>query len=62
MPVLALGCPAYGWMKVVAQKAAKLTAVNVENSGHFVQEERPEFVARAMIDFLHSDHQQELKS
>jgi pimeloyl-ACP methyl ester carboxylesterase len=63
MPVLALGGPAYGWMKkVVAQKAAKLRAVNVENSGHFVQEEQPEFVARAMIDFLQSDHQQELKS
>jgi pimeloyl-ACP methyl ester carboxylesterase len=53
MPVLALGGPAYGWMKkVVGQKAANLTAVNVENSGHFIQEEQPEFVTRTMVDFL----------
>jgi pimeloyl-ACP methyl ester carboxylesterase len=56
MPVLALGGPAYGWMKkVVAQKAANLTALKVENSGHFVQEEQPEFVAKAMNDFLQDD-------
>jgi pimeloyl-ACP methyl ester carboxylesterase len=48
--------------KVIAQKAANLTAINVENSGHFVQEEQPEFVARAIIDFLQGDHQQALKS
>jgi pimeloyl-ACP methyl ester carboxylesterase len=53
MPVLAMGGPAYGWMKkVVSQKTANLTAVNVENSGHFVQEEQPEFVTKTMVDFL----------
>jgi pimeloyl-ACP methyl ester carboxylesterase len=26
--------------------------VNVENSGHFIQEEQPEFVTRTMVDFL----------
>ncbi|QIN64346.1 Haloalkane dehalogenase (plasmid) [Caballeronia sp. SBC1] len=62
MPVLALGGPAYGWMKkVVAQKAANLTAVKVENSGHFIQEEQSELVARTMIDFLQDDHQPALK-
>ena len=63
MPVLALGGPAYGWMKkVVAQKAANLTALKVENSGHFVQEEQPEFVARTMIDFLQGEQQTAPKS
>jgi pimeloyl-ACP methyl ester carboxylesterase len=42
--------------KVVAQKTANLTAVKVEDSGHFVQEEQPEFVARTMVDFLQNDH------
>ncbi|WP_208116423.1 alpha/beta hydrolase [Paraburkholderia sp. BL10I2N1] len=57
MPVLALGGPAYGWMKkVIGQKAANLTALNVENSGHFIQEEQPELVARTMVDFLQGDH------
>jgi pimeloyl-ACP methyl ester carboxylesterase len=58
MPVLAMGGPAYGWMKkVVAQKTANLTAVKVEDSGHFVQEEQPEFVAKTMVDFLQDEHQ-----
>jgi pimeloyl-ACP methyl ester carboxylesterase len=35
---------------------ANLTAVKVEDSGHFVQEEQPEFVARTMVDFLQDDH------
>lgn len=57
MPVLAMGGPAYGWMKkVVGQKATNLTAVNVENSGHFVQEEQPEFVTRTLVDFLQGNH------
>ncbi|MEM5329157.1 alpha/beta hydrolase [Paraburkholderia sp. JHI2823] len=55
MPVLALGGPAYGWMKkVMGKKVANLTAVNVENSGHFIPEEQPEFVARTIDDFLQS--------
>ena len=57
MPVLAMGGPAYGWMKkVVAQKAANLTAVHVENSGHFIQEEQPELVVRTIDAFLQGDH------
>jgi pimeloyl-ACP methyl ester carboxylesterase len=58
MLVLAMGGPAYGWMKkVVSQKAANLTAVKVENSGHFIQEEQPEFVLRTMTDFLQGESQ-----
>jgi pimeloyl-ACP methyl ester carboxylesterase len=53
MPVLVLAGPAYQWMKVVVgKKAANLTALSVPNSGHFVQEEQPEFVSKRMIDFL----------
>ncbi|WP_445143336.1 alpha/beta fold hydrolase [Dyella sp. Tek66A03] len=52
-PTLVLAGPAYQWMKkVVGKKATNLTAVSVENSGHFVQEEQPEFVTRTMVDFL----------
>jgi pimeloyl-ACP methyl ester carboxylesterase len=57
MPVLALGGPAYGWMKkVIGQKAENLSAVEVQNSGHFVQEEQPELVAQTMLDFLQRTH------
>jgi pimeloyl-ACP methyl ester carboxylesterase len=53
MPILAMGGPALRWMKkAVGQKAENLTVVPVENSGHFIQEEQPEFVAKTMIDFL----------
>ncbi len=53
MPVLVLAGPAYQWMKVVVgKKATNLTALPVENSGHFVQEEQPEFVSKTMLDFL----------
>lgn len=53
MPVLAMGGPACRWMqKVIGQKVSNLTTVNLEGTGHFVQEERPELVARTMVDFL----------
>jgi pimeloyl-ACP methyl ester carboxylesterase len=53
MPVLVLAGPAYQWMKVVVgKKATNLTALPVPNSGHFVQEEQPEFVSKTVIDFL----------
>lgn len=52
-PTLVLAGPAYKWMKVVvSKKAANLTALEVQNSGHFVQEEQPDFVAKTMLDFL----------
>jgi len=53
MPVLAMGGPAFRWMKkVVPAKVANLTAVNVEHCGHFIQEEQPAFVTKTMLDFL----------
>jgi pimeloyl-ACP methyl ester carboxylesterase len=53
MPVLALGGPGYERLKaVMAQKAARLTAVKIADSGHFVQEEQPAQVSRLMLDFL----------
>jgi pimeloyl-ACP methyl ester carboxylesterase len=56
MPILAMGGPAYRWMsKVVGKKAEHVTVVNVEQSGHFVHEEQPEFVTRSMLDFLRSE-------
>lgn len=55
-PVLVLGGPAFGWMKkVITPRADKLTALPVENSGHFVNEEQPDFVARTMLDFLQAE-------
>ncbi len=61
MPILVLAGPAYKWMQVVVgKKATHVTALPVENSGHFVQEEQPEFVTKTMIDFMQgrgpSDH------
>jgi pimeloyl-ACP methyl ester carboxylesterase len=53
MPVLVMGGPAYKWMKmVVGQKADNISAVDIENSGHFIQEEQPELVTKTMLDFL----------
>ncbi|HHX4056135.1 MAG: alpha/beta fold hydrolase [Burkholderia contaminans] len=53
MPVLVMGGPAYRWMKmVVGEKAVNLSAREVENSGHFIQEEQPELVTKAMLGFL----------
>lgn len=52
-PVLALGGPGYGRLKtVMTQKATVVVAVQIENSGHFVQEENPAQVTRAMLEFL----------
>jgi pimeloyl-ACP methyl ester carboxylesterase len=57
IPVLAMGGPAYRWMKkVVPAKVTNLTAVDVEHSGHFIQEEQPEFVTKTVLDFLQDDH------
>ncbi len=58
MPVLAVGGPAYRWMnKVIPPKASNLTTLHLENTGHFLQEERPELVARTMTEFLQHDRQ-----
>lgn len=57
VPVLAMGSAAFGWMQqVIPQKVEKFTAIKVENSGHFIHEEQPEFVIRNMLDFLQDEH------
>lgn len=56
MPVLAMGGPAYRWMnKVIPLRVSNLTTLHLENTGHFLQEERPELVARTISDFLQGD-------
>jgi pimeloyl-ACP methyl ester carboxylesterase len=63
VPVLALGGPAYRWMKkVVPAKATNLTTVDVEHSGHFIQEEQPEFVTKAVLDFLQDQQHHDASS
>ena len=56
MPVLALGAPGFKRLKaVMEQKARRLTAVRIGDSGHFVQEEQPAQVVDAMLRFLAAD-------
>jgi pimeloyl-ACP methyl ester carboxylesterase len=58
MLVLAMGGPAYGWMKkVIGQKVENLSTIEVQNSGHFVQEEQPDLVAKTMLEFLQRAHE-----
>jgi len=58
MPILAMGAPAYRWMsKVIPPKGTHVKVVNVEQSGHFIHEERPDFIAQSMIEFLQGDTQ-----
>jgi pimeloyl-ACP methyl ester carboxylesterase len=53
MPVLALGAPGFNRLKAVMEKkATRLTAIRIEDSGHFVQEEQPAQVLAAMLRFL----------
>lgn len=53
MPILGMGGPGYEWVRaIVGSKSTNFTAVKVENSGHFIQEEQPEFVTKTMVDFL----------
>jgi len=53
MPVLAVGGPAYRWMnKVIPAKVSNLKTIHLENTGHFLQEERPGIVAGIIDDFL----------
>lgn len=38
-------------------KISNLTAINVENAGHFIHKERPELVTKSMLDFMQDRHQ-----
>ena len=58
MPVLGLGSTGYGWLKAsLPPKAADFHLVKVENSGHFMAEEQPEFVAKALLLFFGTNEQ-----
>lgn len=53
MPVLGLGATGYGWLQSsVPPLASDFRLIKVENSGHFIVEEQPEFVTRALLEFL----------
>ncbi len=53
IPLLALGSTGYGWLQAsVPLVATNFKLVKVENSGHFMVEEQPDFVARAMLEFF----------
>jgi pimeloyl-ACP methyl ester carboxylesterase len=53
MPILGLGSTGYTWLKAaLTPKATNFRLVKVENSGHFMQEEQPEFVARTLVEFF----------
>jgi pimeloyl-ACP methyl ester carboxylesterase len=53
LPVLGLGSTGYGWLQAaVTPVATDFKLVKVENSGHFMAEEQPEFVTRALIEFF----------
>ena len=53
MPVLGLGATGYTWLQAaVPPKATNFRLVKVENSGHFMQEEQPEFVAKSFVEFF----------
>ncbi len=53
MPVLGLGSTGYGWLKVaVTPKATNFRIVKIENSGHFMQEEQPDVVAKLLLEFF----------
>jgi pimeloyl-ACP methyl ester carboxylesterase len=51
---IGLASTGYFWMKatVTPAVASDFKLVKVENSGHFIAEERPEFVTQQLIDFF----------
>lgn len=54
MPVLGIGAEftGYQWLQSVKEKATDFELVKLEDSGHFVQIEQPERVARLLKDFF----------
>lgn len=53
MPVLGLGSTGYGWLQAaVTPVATDFELVKVEHSGHYIADEQPAFVARALIAFF----------
>jgi pimeloyl-ACP methyl ester carboxylesterase len=53
MPVLGLGGPGYDWLKATLEaKATDLRVIKVEDSGHFIAEEKPEDTLAYLTEFL----------
>ena len=53
MPVLGLGATGYGWLQAALPPVASdFRVVRVPDSGHFVAEENPDFVIRALREFF----------
>ena len=53
MPVLGIGGPAYKRLQsYLSLKAAHLTMLRAEGSGHFIPEEKPAETAAQIIAFL----------
>jgi pimeloyl-ACP methyl ester carboxylesterase len=53
LPVLGLGSTGYGWLQAaVTPVTTNFKLVKVENSGHFMPDEQPAFVAQELIRFF----------
>jgi pimeloyl-ACP methyl ester carboxylesterase len=53
MPVLGLGGPGYDWLRfTLPNKTIDAKVLKIEGSGHFIAEEKPEAVLKALFDFL----------
>ncbi|MHA4844748.1 alpha/beta hydrolase [Flavitalea antarctica] len=52
LPVLGLGATGYGWLQAaVTPVTTNFTLIKVENSGHYIADEQPKFVAQELIKF-----------
>ncbi|MHC8322464.1 alpha/beta fold hydrolase [Pseudomonas sp. GB2N2] len=53
MPVLAIGGPGFNWLKgTLEPKVPNLKLVHMEDSGHFIAEEKPEETVKILKEFL----------
>jgi pimeloyl-ACP methyl ester carboxylesterase len=53
MPVLGLGSTGYAWLQAaVPPVTTDFRLVKVEDSGHFIADEQPDFVTRALLEFF----------
>jgi len=53
MPVLGLAGPGYGWLKDTLERhCTDVRVIKIQNSGHFIAEERPDATLGYLNDFL----------
>jgi len=53
MPVMGIGAPGFDYLKLrLTQQARQVQMVKVENSGHFIPEERPDVLIESLERFL----------